>query len=153
MYKTKPEINSITSNEIQESDHESNHYAEWCQNYVSKSYSIRTDETWGTDIPEKPPDPPQSLSAAQALDWPDGKFGVDFRPHLHQKDLGYILCDSGSQVSAFPPEPGDKPNNRCLKAANGTKIQCYGTKTVVIKLNRKEIKYEVFKADVEKPVL
>ena len=65
-----------------------------------------------------------------------------------------ILCDSGSQVSAFPPEPGDQPiKNRFLKAANGTKIKCYGTKEVVIKLNRKQIKYNVIKADVESPIL
>ena len=104
---------------------ESDEYTEWCQNYFNKTHAIRTDESWNSKSnPPDPPDPPDSLSAAEALDWPMGKSNVDFRPHLYQKEHGHILCDSGSQVSAFPPEPGDVPINRFLKAANGTKIKC-----------------------------
>ena len=152
MYSTKPEIQAISSNEITESD-----YTEWSHSFLQQkqTFAIRTDEAWTHDIPVEPPDPPpESLSAAEALDWPVGKAGVDFRPHLYQKEVGYVLCDSGSQVSAYPPEPGDQPvKNRFLKAANGTKIQCYGVKEVVIKLNRKQIKFNVIKADVESPIL
>ena len=109
----------------------------------------------GQSIPEEPPDPPLSLSAAKACSWPRGQAGVDYRPHLYQKHYNqYFLCDSGSQVSAIPPDPGDQPiPNRFLKAANGSRIKCYGTKEITVKLNRKEIKFEIIKADVESPIL
>ena len=141
-----PEIQAITSNEIEESEH-----TEWSHLFLKKTCSIRTDETYGY-LPPKPPDVPESLSAAEALGW-QRKAGVDFRPHLHQEGVNF-LCDSGSQVSAQPPDPGDKPlPNRFLKAANGTKIKCYGTKEIVIKLGRKQINYTIIKADVESPIL
>ena len=55
---------------------------------------------------------------------------VDIRPHLFDPVLGQsLLCDSGSQVSAFPPEPGEQPlPNVFLKAANGSRMACYGRK-------------------------
>ena len=53
---------------------------------------------------------------------------VDIRPHFFDPvRKEFILCDSGSQISAFPPEPGDSQlPNVFLKAANGSKIACYG---------------------------
>ena len=72
---------------------------------------------------------PWSLHPSQADDRPVPEVSevqsdpdnVDIRPHLFDPSLGQtLLCDSGSQVSAFPPEPGDQPlPNVYLKAANG----------------------------------
>ena len=72
---------------------------------------------------------------------------VDFRPHLRDPDLGELLVDSGSMVSAFPPEPGDQEDNTLsLKAVNGSKIKCYGKKEFVIKIGRKAYPFEFLKA-------
>ena len=80
--------------------------------------------------------PPDELSAAEAEAWPSGYQGVDFRPFLFDKATGqYSLVDSGSQVSAHPPDPGDKPlPNVMLKAVNGSRLQCFGYKEVAIKI-------------------
>ena len=94
--------------------------------------------------------PPEELSAAEASSWPKGKMGVDIRPHLwdNKSKLNW-LCDSGSQITALPPEPGDQPApNMFLKAVNGTKLQCYGFKDVKIQVGRKQYKFKAIKADV-----
>ena len=70
-------------------------------------------------------DPPESLPAYQAIAWTENHRGVDMRPHLQDPVLGQLLVDSGSQVTAFPPEPGDKEvEGQLLKAVNGSKIKC-----------------------------
>ena len=70
--------------------------------------------------------PPTELSAAQALKYPKGHLGVDIRPHLHDSLSNQdLLCDSGSQITAWPPDPGDKPlPTTFLKAVNGSKLNC-----------------------------
>ena len=80
---------------------------------------------------------------------------VDIRPHLFDPVLGQtLLCDSGSQVSAFPPEPGDQPLPHVfLKAANGSRMACFGKKTVSIKIGRKPYQFEFIKAQVESPII
>ena len=78
------------------------------------------------------------------------KVGVDYRPHLYdssRKEM--LLVDSGSQVCTFPPEPGDQVDpSMSLRAVNGQKIKCYGTKQVDIKINRKTYSIQVIKSDV-----
>ena len=71
--------------------------------------------------------------------WSRGQQGVDMRPHLFNAHLGgHLLLDSGSSVSAWPPEPGDKIDPKTqLKAVNGSRLKCYGFKTVDIKIARK----------------
>ena len=56
----------------------------------------------------------------------------DLRPHYWDPVLKMdLLCDSGSQVTAFPPDPGDREDkNVILRAVNGTKIKTYGYKEV-----------------------
>ena len=100
-------------------------------------------------------EPPESLPAFQALCWTEADQGVDYRPHLFDQGLNqHLLVDSGSMVSAFPPDPGDvEVNNSCLKAVNGSRIKCYGQKRVSIKIGRKTYHLDVYKADVDKPVL
>ena len=79
----------------------------------------------------------------------------DLRPHyfdpIMKRDL---LIDSGSQVTAFPPEPGDiEDSNVILKAVNGTKIKTFGFKDITVKINRKPYKFRAIKAEVETPVI
>ena len=65
-----------------------------------------------------------------------------------------LLIDSGSQVTAFPPEPGDiEDSNVILKAVNGTKIKTFGFKEITVKINRKPYKFRAIKAEVETPVI
>ena len=52
--------------------------------------------------------PPEELPAFMAVKWDPGYLGVDLRPHLADPS-GLLLVDSGSQVSAWPPDPGDVP--------------------------------------------
>ena len=55
---------------------------------------------------------------------------MDIRPHIFDPVLKqFLLCDSGSMVSAFPPDLGDLPvRNQFLKAVNGSRMACYGYK-------------------------
>ena len=87
--------------------------------------------------------PPDELPAYKAIHWRKGHKGVDLRPHLFDPDANqFLLCDSGSQVTAYPPEPGDKVvPGQYLKAVNGSKIECFGYKDIVVKIGRKEYKY------------
>ena len=64
--------------------------------------------------------PPESLPAFQAVCWAEAEFGVDYRPHLFDPVANrHLLVDSGSQISAYPPEPGDiEDKSQCLKAVN-----------------------------------
>ena len=80
---------------------------------------------------------------------------MDIRPHIFDPiKKEFVLCDSGSQVSAFPPDPGDNPNpNLVLKAANGSKMTCYGFKETSIKIGHKSYPFKIIKAQVESPIL
>ena len=74
--------------------------------------------------------PPDELPAMWAVHHPEGAQGVDFRPHLwDDATKSFSLVDTGSQVTAWPAEPGDQvvPSMR-LKAVNGSKIDGYGHK-------------------------
>ena len=77
------------------------------------------------------------------------------RPHLFDKALNqFLLLDSGAQISACPPEPGDKVDpSMTLKAANGSKMRCYGTKKLTVRINRKEYSIQAIKTDVKSPIL
>ena len=93
------------------------------------------------DLVSPEPDPPEVAACGQS-------DPVDIRPHIFDPVMQkFILCDSGSQVGAFPPDPGDKPvPNLFLKAANGTKIVCYGHKDVNIKIGNKSYPFRIIKA-------
>ena len=79
----------------------------------------------------------------------------DLRPHYYDPVLKTtLLVDSGSQVTAFPPDPGDIEDNSVkLKAVNGTVIKTYGYKKISIKINRKSYPFVAIKAQVDKPVI
>ena len=54
----------------------------------------------------------------------------DLRPHYFDPVLKtFLLIDSGSQVTAIPPDPGDIEDKSVrLRAVNGTVIKTYGYK-------------------------
>ena len=81
--------------------------------------------------------------------------GEDQRPHLYDEVMKkHLLVDTGSAVTAWPPDPGDKPDpTRSLRAVNGSRLKCYGTKEVVVKIGRKQFKFTAIKADVSSPIL
>ena len=85
-------------------------------------------------------DPPKDFfSALEAASMRDPNLSWDMRPHVMDGNSGqYILLDSGAQVSACPPDPGDPIDpSIALKAVNGSRLNCYGYKTLDIKINRK----------------
>ena len=133
-----PEIHTIDTNEIEESV-ETLLKAEWCPNdtktkwlnslswdvyEVERNEWVKADKPKGPGIAESPN--LDNLPHIDALQHRPGEAGMDLRPHVYDAVLKqFILIDSGGQVSAFPPEPGDVPDPKLrLKAANGTKIQC-----------------------------
>ena len=73
---------------------------------------------------------------------------MDIRPHIFDPVLKqFLLCDSGSMVSAFPPDPGDLPvRNQFLKAANGSRMACFGYKDISIKIGWKPYPSKINKA-------
>ena len=77
----------------------------------------------------------------------DADPGVDFRPHFFDPvSSQFLLCDSGSQVSAFPPDPGDvRVPGMFLKAANGSKMSCYGYKNISIKIGSQNYEFKIIK--------
>ena len=99
-----------------------------------KQYYNQRTKSWVNieNTPEPlPPEPPESLPAYSAMNWKPGAQGVDLRPHIWDtKSKAWLLVDSGSQVTAYPPEPGDKEvKNLFLRAVNGSRIKCYGRKS------------------------
>ena len=59
------------------------------------------------------------------------------------------MVESGSQITAWAPDPGDKldPKMR-LRAANNTFMKCYGFKEVTVRIGRKEYKFRAIKLKV-----
>ena len=94
-------------------------------------------------------------SASEALKLQSGEEGLDMRPYLFDKNSKeHILMDSGSQVCAWPPEPGDRVDPEMkLKAVNGSQLKCYGYKDVKVRINRKEYGIRAIKTDVQSPIL
>ena len=162
-----PEIHTLDINEIEESA-ESLLNTEWCPKQTQNKwinslswdiYDAGQDDWIKVDKPGSPgmytPPDWENLPHIDALHHKPGEAGMDLRPHVYDAVLKqYILIDSGGQVSAFPPEPGDVPDPKLrLKAANGTRIQCYGFKDIEIRIGRKTYPFQIIKADVESPIL
>ena len=99
--------------------------------------------------------PPQELEAGKAIFWTKGSGGVDMRPHVWDPGLKeFLLCDSGSQITACKPDPGDKPvPGFFLKAVNGSKIECYGYKNLDIKIGRKTYPFRAIKANIASNII
>ena len=88
------------------------------------------------DIPPKPLDfisYPEAVAAAV-------KNKTDLRPRIFDKKTNqWILIDTGSQCSVTKAQPDDvlRPD-LLLEAVDGSRLQCFGTKPLSIRLNRKE---------------
>ena len=120
----------------------------WYQNYaVPESYV----DLNAIEVVSEPVEP--DLSAFESL-WAMEK-GVDTRPHIYDRKMKqYLLLDSGAQISACPPDPEDKPDhNMSLRAANGSKMKCFGTKKLTVQINRKEYSIQAIKTEVKSPIL
>ena len=98
--------------------------------------------------------PPGLFSAAEAVNMSEAE-NYDMRPHIFDGvSKKHLLLDSGSQVTAYPPDPGDKVDpSMSLKAVNGTRLKCYGYKEVSVRINRKKYDIRAIKTDVENPIL
>ena len=95
------------------------------------------------------------LSAAEAVRLQASDEDLDIRPYLFDgNSKRHILLDSGSQVCAWPPDPGDVVDPAMsLKAVNGSKLKCYGYKEVQVRINRKTYDIKAIKTDVANPIL
>ena len=148
----------LEENEVSES------IAEWSQD-KSKVKSVEKDvKNVSVDIPEiaalhsesatrADSRPAEYFSAYEAMGMQTEQ--LDMRPYLLDSiSKEHILLDSGSQVCAWPPDPGDVPDPRMsLKAANNSKLRCYGVKEVEIQIGRKTYQVSAIKTDVSKPIL
>ena len=105
----------------------------------------------GEDIGDSVKDIGESVDEAMDASNPE----MDIRPHIFDPVLKqFLLCDSGSMVRAFPPDPGDLPvRNQFLKAANGYRMACYGYKDISIKIGWKPYPSKIIKAQVESPII
>ena len=122
----------------------------WYQTYTVPDTYVDLNVDTVEVIPE---DVKADLSAFEAL-W-SMERGVDTRPHIYDKKLKqFLLLDSGAQISACPPDPGDQPDpTMTLRAANGSKMKCFGTKKLTVQINRKEYSIQAIKTEVKSPIL
>ena len=130
-----------------------NSEVEWCQTRkqnLQKSWSLAVEEAAQVAALTEVDVPPDILAAMVGKD-----RNVDSRPHFYDPKLKQcLLVDSGSAVTAWPPDPGDKidPSMK-LRAVNGSKLNCYGYKKITIQLNRKKLHFQAIKADVATPII
>ena len=124
---TESTVKSVRSNKMLREEIRARHYNKnkvrdsWLESHImpekfepkSSLGSVPRVET--VEINGEPPPsegvvtpPPSELPAFQAVLWEAGAQGVDMRPHIYDKFSGqYMLLDSGAQISACPPDPGD----------------------------------------------
>ena len=95
------------------------------------------------------------IKAVDAVGWSIGRRNCDIRPRLIDKSSGTSrLIDSGSQISVVRKGPGDKIDHSIkLVAVNGTKIDTYGVREVVVKINRKSYPMPAVVCDVKQDIL
>ena len=79
----------------------------------------------------------------------------DIRPKIFDKiEKVWTLIDSGSVVTCIPKETGDKIDSSLkLRSVNGGSIPTFGTKEIVVRLNRKEYRIQAIKAEIPQRIL
>ena len=94
------------------------------------------------------------IRAVDAVGWSMGR-NFDIRPRLLDKSSGtQRLIDSGSQISVAKKGPDDKLDNSVkLVAVNGSKIETFGQKELVVKIGRKEYRMPAIICDVQQDIL
>ena len=95
------------------------------------------------------------IPAVNAMGWRNGVRNCDIRPRLLDKATGeQRLIDSGSMISVTKKQPQDQLDTTMrLVAVNGSKIDSYGTREVVIKIGRKTYRIEAVICDVKQDIL
>ena len=70
--------------------------------------SMESFELSSAELCAEPPPPAEFFTAVEAAKMEQGQ-NWDMRPHLFDNNSKqFILLDSGAQVSAYPPDPGDQ---------------------------------------------
>ena len=81
----------------------------------------------------------------------------DFRPRIKDLNSGhYFLIDTGACTSVYPKKwcpDAILDSSRGLQAVNGSTISTYGTKSVNIRLNRKQFPQKMTIASINQPIL
>ena len=98
--------------------------------------------------------PGEEISAVEAVNWNNQEL-IDFRPKIYDSiTKTYILCDTGAMISCVPKKSSDKldPNTK-LKTASGQPMNTYGTRSIDIRLGRKNYKIEATITDVTQQIL
>ena len=183
-HQSLPEIYTIDSNEIESEFGSDSIQNEWCPNQselpeveVGEVAAVLEEfvqsarprgnvnperekvlnaksQKWSNRLKGLHENVPDTLPGIQAVQW-NGRLNADLRPHLWDPQLQkFLLVDSGSQITAIPPEPGDKASNSSfLRAVNGSRIKTFGYKDITIKIGRKAYDFRAIKADIANPVL
>ena len=92
------------------------------------------------------PDPQKSINKTQEVAAGANSQEVsDLRPHYFDPVMKEtLLVDSGSQVTAVPPDPGDVEDKAVrLKAVNGTVIKTFGFKKISLKISLRTVRKDV----------
>ena len=152
MYSTDfPEIHAIlTENEVEQESIELESFrTEQCLN--SSELTLESVELASVAVENHIP--VEFVSAVEAEKMIGKNY--DMRPHIHDKLTNeYLLYDSGAQVSACPPDPGDVIDPKvALRSVNGSRLNCYGFKEIDIQINRKKYPVKMIKTDVQKTIL
>ena len=152
MYSTDfPEIHAIlTENEVEQESIELESFrTEQCLN--SSELTLESVELASVAVENQIP--VEFVSAVEAEKMIGKNY--DMRPHIHDKLTNeYLLYDSGAQVSACPPDPGDVIDPKvALRSVNGSRLNCYGFKEIDIQINRKKYPVKMIKTHVQKPIL
>ena len=95
------------------------------------------------------------IPSIEAVDWNKKGHNVDIRPRLVDSSSGEArLLDSGAQLSAARKGPNDTLDESVkLVAVNGSKIPTYGTRDLVVKINRKTYRIKAVVCDIKQDIL
>ena len=93
------------------------------------------------------------IPTVDAVGW--SHTNVDIHPCLVDSSSGEArLIDSGAQISATRKRPDDQVENTIrLIAVNGSKIQSYGFRDIIVKIGRKTYKIPAIICDVAQDIL
>ena len=91
---------------------------------------------------------PEIISYSEAMIAAASNDKLDIRPRIYDKiTKQYLLLDTGSMCSVSRPRETDvlRPD-LLLESADGSRLQCFGTKPLSLRLGRKEyhIKFNKF---------
>ena len=80
---------------------------------------------------------------------------VDVRPRFFDNHSNsWFLVDTGAQVSCCAPSPDDKVDpSIVLEAVDGSRMPCYGTKTLTFRIGRKTYHQQAFITNTSENIL